>query len=111
MKRKASGLKLSRSLILLLAATALMWTAAFAQVAPSAPPPNAPSDRRSSEPGRNSLTEEQAKNRLQRMGYSEVRELKQDERGVWRGKAVFARQQVDVSLDYRGEITRQIRNN
>lgn len=111
MKRKGSRQELSRSLISPMAALALMWTGAFAQVSPSALPTNAPSDRSSLEPGRKSFTEEQAKSRLQPMGYIDVRELKQDERGVWRGKAVFARQQGDFRVDDRGAITRQVRNN
>jgi hypothetical protein len=48
----------------------------------------------------------QANSRLERVGYSAVRELKKDEQGVWRGKANFGGKPVDVSVDYRGAITR-----
>jgi putative membrane protein len=40
------------------------------------------------------------------MGYSSVGELRKDDQGVWRGRAVYGGQQVNVGVDYRGAITR-----
>ena len=56
--------------------------------------------------GSNSFTEGQAKSRLEANGYSNVSGLKKDDNGVWRGTATHAGAQVSVSLDYRGNITR-----
>lgn len=84
----------------------LLSSPAPAQVAPSGPPPNAPPDRSAPEPGANSFTEGQARSRLERMGYSSVSELRMDGQGIWRGRAVYGGQQVNVSVDYRGAITR-----
>jgi putative membrane protein len=81
--------------------------AVFGQVAPSGPPPNAPPDRSTPKAGANSFTEAQAKSRLERMGYSEISELRLDDRGIWRGRAMYGTQQVQVSVDYRGAITRE----
>jgi hypothetical protein len=41
------------------------------------------------------------------MGYSEISELRLDDRGIWRGRAKYGTQQVQVSVDYRGAITRE----
>lgn len=84
----------------------LLSSLAPAQIAPSGPPPNAPSDGSVLEPGANSFTEGQARSRLERMGYSSVGELRKDDQGIWRGRAVYGGQQVNVGVDYRGAITR-----
>lgn len=55
--------------------------------------------------GSNSFTEGQAKTRLEKHGYSKISELKKDESGVWRGKAMSKGKPVAVSLDYKGNIT------
>ncbi len=81
--------------------------AATAQVAPSGPPPNGPPERSQLESGANSFTEGQARSRLERMGYSEVGELKRDDSGIWRGQAVYGGKQVQVGVDFRGAIARE----
>jgi hypothetical protein len=48
--------------------------------------------------GRNSFTEGEAKSRIEKMGFSNVTNLKKDDNGVWRGKT------VDVSVDYQGNV-------
>jgi opacity protein-like surface antigen len=54
--------------------------------------------------GRNSFTEGEAKSRLEKDGYSSVSQLKKDDDGVWRGRAMRDGRQVEVSLDYQGNI-------
>lgn len=97
-----------RSVVLTSFFCALMSTAAFAQSSTTAPTPspNAPADANAPLPGANSFTEGQAKSRLEANGYSNVSELKKDDNGVWKGKATHSGAQVSVSIDYRGNITR-----
>ena len=54
--------------------------------------------------GRNSFTEGEAKSRIEKDGLSSVSSLAKDDNGVWRGKAMKDGRQVDVSLDYQGNV-------
>ena len=54
--------------------------------------------------GANSFTEGEAKSRIERMGFANVSELKKDDNGVWRGRAMRDGKSVDVSLDYQGNV-------
>jgi hypothetical protein len=54
--------------------------------------------------GRNSFTEDEAKSRIEKMGFSNVSNLKKDDNGVWRGRATKDGKTVDVSLDYQGNV-------
>jgi hypothetical protein len=54
--------------------------------------------------GRNSFTEGEAKSRIEKMGFGNVSDLKKDDQGVWRGRAMKDGQTVDVSLDYQGNV-------
>jgi len=54
--------------------------------------------------GRNSFTEDQAKERIAAAGFTAVSELKKDDNGVWRGKATKNGTQSDVSLDFQGNV-------
>lgn len=87
------------------ALTALGAGAQTSTTAPT-PSPNAPADKNAPLPGANSFTEGQAKSRLEANGYTGVGELKKDDNGVWKGKATHSGQAVNVSVDYRGNITR-----
>lgn len=67
---------------------------------PSTPPnPNAPVE------GANSFTEGQARDRIAKEGYSNVGALVKDDKGVWRGTAMRDGKQVNVSLDFQGNVT------
>ena len=88
---------------LIVSATSL---GAMAQTSTTSPLPNAPADANAPLPGANSFTEGQAKSRLEANGYSNVTALKKDDNGVWRGSAMHSGAQVSVSVDYRGNITR-----
>lgn len=54
--------------------------------------------------GRNSFTQGEAKSRIEKMGFTNVNELKKDDNGVWRGRAMKNGQSVDVSVDYQGNV-------
>jgi putative membrane protein len=86
-------------------ATALGATAQTSTTSPM-PAPRADADRNAPLPGANSFTEAQAKSRLEDNGYSNVGKLTKDENGVWKGMATHSGTQVNVSVDYRGNITR-----
>ncbi len=54
--------------------------------------------------GSNSFTEAQAKDRIGQRGYSNVSDLKKDDVGIWRGHAQHAGGDVQVWLDYKGNV-------
>ena len=96
-------------------ALSLMAGSAFAQAqnppamnGPQNSPVNSPdsSNRHVTAPvaGRNSFTEGEAKSRIEKMGFSDVRDLKKDDNGVWRGHAMKDGKTVDVALDYQGNV-------
>ena len=55
-------------------------------------------------PGANSFTAEQARARLDALGFSDAADLRLDGQGIWRGRASHAGRSVAVGLDYRGEV-------
>ena len=57
--------------------------------------------------GANSFTEGQARSRIEDRGFAEVKELKKDDQGVWRGMAMKDGKSVAVALDYQGNIVGQ----
>lgn len=61
--------------------------------------------RPGSVPGANSFTEGQARSRMESAGLSQVGELRLDENGIWRGVAMQGGRQVQVSMDYQGNVT------
>jgi hypothetical protein len=93
--------------VLVTAFCALTALSAQGQTSTTSPAPApAPADANAPLPGANSFTEGQAKSRLEANGYSAVGDLKKDDNGVWKGSATHGGQQVTVSVDYRGNITR-----
>lgn len=56
------------------------------------------------ENGANSFTEGQAKSRLEGAGLMNVTDLRKDDQGVWRGKAMRDGRAVTVGFDYKGNI-------
>jgi len=54
--------------------------------------------------GRNSFTEGEAKSRIEKMGFSNVTNLKKDDKSVWRGRAMKDGKTLDVSVDYQGNV-------
>jgi len=59
------------------------------------------------EPGANSFTEGQVMSRLQQAGFQNITELKKDEQGIWRGKAMQNGRQVSVGFDFKGNVAAQ----
>ena len=81
------------------------------QVPPAAEGPSNPAVRteegnNASQPvaGANSFTEGEAKSRIEARGFSNVTELKKDDQGIWRGKAMQEGKSVDVALDFQGNV-------
>ena len=99
---------------LAIAASAVMFTAsAVAQPAnrdantPAVNTPNSPPNPGAPVAGANSFTEGQAKSRIEASGYANVSELRKDDQGVWRGKAMKDGKSISVSLDFQGNVTAQ----
>ena len=65
----------------------------------------APAPTQQLEPGANSFTEAQAKERLEAAGYTNVSGLRKDDQGIWRGTATKDGKQVNVAVDFRGNIS------
>ncbi|WP_375465423.1 hypothetical protein [uncultured Methylobacterium sp.] len=59
------------------------------------------------EPGANSFTEAQVKERFGRMGFGEVKDLRKDASGIWHGTAVHAGQDVQIGMDFKGSVAAQ----
>lgn len=56
------------------------------------------------EKGANSFTEGQVKSRLEGAGLTNVTDLRKDDDGIWRGKAMRDGKSVTVGFDYKGNI-------
>ena len=54
--------------------------------------------------GANSFTEGEAKSRIEARGFANVTELRKDDQGIWRGKAMMDGRSVDVALDFQGNV-------
>ena len=54
--------------------------------------------------GANSFTEGQAKDRIVAAGFATVSALKKDDKGIWRGTAMQAEKQVNVAVDFKGNV-------
>ena len=55
-------------------------------------------------PGANSFTGAQAKDRMEKAGFSQVTNLKKDDQGIWRASAKQGDKQTNVALDFRGNV-------
>jgi len=68
-------------------------------------PKSGPESTGSVEPGANSFTEAQARSRLEAQGFQDVKDLRKDDQGIWRGTAMRNGQGIGVALDFRGTVT------
>jgi periplasmic protein CpxP/Spy len=121
-----------KRVLVLVAAAVLLSGAAVAQTNPAPASPgtgsatgssnkavnsngNAPSNANASgtvnivkssalEKGANSFTEGQARSKLEGAGITNVTDLKKDDQGIWRGKAMHNGKSVTVGFDYKGNI-------
>ena len=91
-----------------------LGSAAFAQSPPVGGPDakgNAPLKHMhtvndgSAKPGANSFTEGQARQHIVNSGYSDVTGLTKGKDGVWRGMASHNGAQVNVAMDFKGNVT------
>ncbi|MFI0847125.1 DUF4142 domain-containing protein [Mesorhizobium sp. IMUNJ 23232] len=55
-------------------------------------------------PGANSFTEDQARDRIQEAGFTDVTALTKDDQGIWRGQAVKDGKSTAVALDFQGNV-------
>lgn len=98
-----------RRTMLAMAAAALSFSPVLAQTqpAPDTPAVVTPDSTNPTAPveGANSFTEEQAKSRIADAGYTDVSDLKLDDKGFWRGTAMKDGASVSVALDYQGNVT------
>jgi hypothetical protein len=58
-------------------------------------------------PGANSFTETQARDKIVEAGFKDVKNLKKDDQGVWRGIAKKGETQVNVALDFKGNVVQE----
>ena len=56
-------------------------------------------------PGANSFSEGQARHLIESQGYANVSALMNDAQGIWRGTASKGADKVQVSVDYKGNVT------
>lgn len=59
------------------------------------------------EKGANSFTETEARHRLEKAGFQQVKDLKKDADGIWRGAAALDGKPADVGLDFKGNVAVQ----
>jgi putative membrane protein len=55
-------------------------------------------------PGKNSFTENQAKQRIEKSGFTSVSALTMDAQGIWRGTASKGAMTMKVGLDFKGNV-------
>ncbi len=82
-------------------------TAGSGNAAVNDKPAGSPQTTGSVEAGANSFTEDQARSRFEAQGLTNVTDLRKDDQGIWRGKAMRNGQSVSVALDYKGTIQAQ----
>ena len=82
-----------------------------AMPAPAANAPAATADNAGTRnpplPGANSFTEAQVRTRLEGMGYSGVTGLAKDDQSIWRGAAMKDGKNVNIAVDYKGNVVSQ----
>lgn len=85
---------------------------AFAQTAPPAnsdgntPAVATPDTKNPTAPveGANSFTEGQAKERIEKAGYTDVKDLNKDDKGVWNASGMKDGKAASIALDYQGNV-------
>jgi hypothetical protein len=85
-----------------------LWLAlplAFVLTAPAVVAQTSPTETKAPEAGANSFTEAQAKDRIEKAGFTQVGGLRKDNQGIWRASATKGDAKVNVSVDFRGNVT------
>lgn len=99
-------------LILTAAFVSVSALSAFSQTAPAAnsegntPAVATPDTKNPTAPveGANSFTEDQAKERIEEAGYTGVKDLKKDDKGIWNAAGMKDGKSVLIALDYQGNV-------
>ena len=93
---------------IILATAMLLSGTAYAQTAAGSHNPalkdGSPHPTSAAAAGRNSFTQDQAKGRLAKAGYTGVGKLVKDKQGVWRGTAMKDGAKANVGVDYKGDV-------
>ena len=58
-------------------------------------------------PGANSFTEAQAKQRIEKAGFTGVAGLKKDDQGIWRATGMQGGKSMSIALDFKGNVVAQ----
>lgn len=96
-------------------AAALISASALSALAQTTPAPNAngdtpavatPDTKNPTAPveGANSFTEDQAKSRIEKAGFSDVKNLMKDDKGIWMAEGMKDGKSVSIALDYQGNV-------
>ncbi|MBW9114848.1 PepSY domain-containing protein [Rhizobium cauense] len=101
-----------RKLIFVAAILTASASGVFAQTAPAANPDGntpavaTPDTKNPTAPveGANSFTESQAKDRITEAGYTDVKDLKLDDKGIWMASGMKDGKAVSIALDYQGNV-------
>ncbi len=93
-----------RTKYLLILPVALALGSTSLAIAQTSPPTM---DKSAPVAGANSFTEDQAKDRMEKAGFTQVTGLRKDDQGVWRASTKQGDKQVNVSLDFRGNVVSQ----
>ncbi len=101
-----------RKMIFVAAIVSTCAAGAFAQTAPAANPDGntpavaTPDTKNPTAPveGANSFTEAQAKDRISDAGYTDVKDLKLDDKGIWMASGMKDGKAVSLALDYQGNV-------
>jgi hypothetical protein len=80
---------------------------AFVLAGPAVVAQTSPTETKAPEAGANSFTEAQAKDRIEKAGFTQVSGLRKDDQGIWRASATKGDAKVNVSVDFRGNVTTQ----
>jgi hypothetical protein len=101
-----------RHIVIVAALVGASAVSAFAQTKPAANPDgttpaiSTPESKNTTAPveGANSFTEAQAKERMEKAGYSNVMGLKKAETGIWTASGTKEGLPVSIALDFQGNV-------
>ncbi len=85
-------------------AAALFSSAAYAQSHNPAVKSTKPVATHVAAKGHNSFTEAQARDRIEKAGYTDVSKLTKNSNGIWQGTAMKDGKTVNLGLDYKGNV-------
>ena len=54
--------------------------------------------------GANSFTQTQAKDRMEKAGFTQASNIEKDDSGIWRARAMQGDKPVSIALDFRGNV-------